>query len=80
MVETTKKQGKVARKKIYDFIKSYIQKNKYAPTVREISEGVGLKSTSTIHMHLSKLKYMGVLTYEEKKPRTIRILRELIEK
>ena len=76
---TTTKQGKETRKKIYDFIKAYIQENQYPPTTREIGEGVGLSSTNTIYSQLHKLKEMGVITFLEAQPRTIRILTDLIE-
>ena len=73
------RNGKETRKKIYDFIKAYIQENQYPPTTREIGEGVGLTSTNTIYNQLHKLKEMGVITFLEAQPRTIRILSDLIE-
>ena len=36
------------QKNILDFINIFIEKNGYAPSVREICEGVSLKSTSTV--------------------------------
>lgn len=73
------KKGKDTRKKIYDFIKAYIQENQYPPTTREIGDGVGLASTNTIYNQLHKLKEMGVITFLEGQPRTIRILSEFVE-
>ena len=73
------RNGKETRKKIYDFIKSYIQENQYPPSTREIGEGVGLSSTNTVYTQLHKLKEMGVITFLEGQPRTIRILSDLIE-
>jgi hypothetical protein len=74
-----KRKGEETRKKIYDFIKSYTQEKHYSPTIREIGEGVGLTSTCTIYSQLHKLQEMGVLAMEEYKPRTIRLLSELVE-
>ena len=79
MNKANTRNGKETRKKIYDFIKSYIQENQYPPSTREISEGVGLSSTNTIYNQLHNLKEMGVITFLEKQPRTIRILSDLIE-
>ena len=79
MNKTTTRKGKETRKKIYDFIKAYIQENQYPPTTREIGEGVGLTSTNTIYNQLHNLKDMGVITFLEAQPRTIRILSYLIE-
>lgn len=76
---TTKKQGIKTRKKIYDFIVSYIQENNYPPTVREICNGTGLKSTSTVNRQLVRLAAMGVIENKENKPRTIKVLCELVE-
>lgn len=53
------KQGEVSRKKIYDYIVQYMQEHYYSPTVREISEATGIKSTSTIHAHLLTLDKQG---------------------
>lgn len=76
---TTNKQGKQTRKKIYDFIVSYIKENEYPPTVREIGDGTGISSTSTVHTQLTKLQDMGVISTKENAPRTIRVLSELVE-
>ena len=37
------------------FIIDYIQQHGYAPTIREIGAGVGLKSTSSVMPHMIKL-------------------------
>lgn len=72
-------KGKETRKKIYEFIKKYIQENQYPPSTREICEGVGLSSTNTVNTQLHKLREMGVISFLEAQPRTIRILSELVE-
>ena len=59
---------------VYDYIARFITKHHYAPTVREICEGVGLESPSTVHEHLVQLKAKGLISYEPKTPRTIQIL------
>ena len=40
---------------VYEFIKRFIAENAYPPTVREIGAALGLRSTSTVHMHITKL-------------------------
>lgn len=52
---------------------NYCQERVYSPTVREIGELVGLSSTSSVWGHLDRLKNRNLITYLEKKPRTIRI-------
>lgn len=61
---------------IYDFIVSYIDDNGYAPSVRDICDGVGVKSTSTVHAHLKRLETLGRLTYEGGKRRAIKLASE----
>lgn len=46
----------------------------YPPTVREIGDRVGLKSSSATKGHLDRLKRDGFVTWEERQPRTIRVI------
>ena len=61
---------------VLDYIKRFIAEKKYAPTVREIMTGLHLKSPSTVHEHLVKLSNAGVLTFDNKRARTIELLVE----
>lgn len=58
---------------IFDFIVSYVDENGYAPSVRDICDGVGVKSTSTVHAHLKRLESQGRLSYEAGKRRALRL-------
>ena len=49
------------QKNILNFINIFVEKNGYAPSVREICTGVGLKSTSTVQYHIEKLINSGYL-------------------
>ena len=62
--------------KILTFIKQYISDNGYPPTIREICQGVGLSSPSTVHHHLRNLEEKGVLLRNPTKPRALEILEE----
>ena len=53
------------QQRILDFIKSEIQTKGYPPSVREIAQAVGLKSTSTVHGHLQRLEKRGLLHRDE---------------
>ena len=59
-------------KEVFEFIKSSIE-NGYAPTVREICSGVGIKSTSTAYNAIKSLTENGLLEKSDKKNRTIRL-------
>lgn len=64
------------QEEIYKYIVEYIKIKKYAPTIREIAESVGLNSISTVHNHLKKLEEAKYIKRDEDKPRTIEILHE----
>ena len=51
------KNKKITKKqeKILIFIKKYIAKNEYSPTIREIAKGINLSSPATVHTHLKNL-------------------------
>lgn len=70
-MELTKRQNE-----ILDYIKSYIVKYGYPPTVREIGKALGVSSPATIHAHLANLEEKGVIKKEETKNRAIELLVE----
>ena len=61
---------------VFEYIKTYINENGYAPCVRDICNALNLKSTSTAHAHLTKLEEKGYISRNPAKPRTILILSE----
>ena len=62
------------QEKILDFIKQEIATRGYAPSVREICDAVGLKSTSTVHGHLMRLQKRGLIHRDAMKPRAMDII------
>ena len=56
---------------IYRFVKEYIQTQNIAPSVREICEGVGIRSTSTVHRYLHRLETDGRIRMATGKNRAI---------
>lgn len=63
------------REKIFRAINEYIKKEGISPTVREICGLTGLKSTSTVHIHLKILEEEGYISTKKDSPRSIRILK-----
>ena len=59
------------QKLIMDFIQERIKTKGYPPSVREIGEAVGLKSSSTVHAHLVQLQEKGFITKDPSKPRSV---------
>ena len=70
--------GKISEKQlqILDYIKDEILLKGYPPTVREICEKVGLRSTSSVHSHLNTLEENGYIRRDPTKPRAIEIVDE----
>ena len=56
---------------IYNYLKTVIPQQGYAPSVREICEAVGLKSPSTAHFHLKRLQERGLIEKGDCKGRAI---------
>jgi repressor LexA len=68
---------KVKHKLIIAAIVAHTERLGYPPSIREIGEAVGLKSTSTVHGYLSRLKDKGYIEWEPQSPRTLRIKSEV---
>ena len=69
-MEAKKPRGDT-QERILSYIQSEINSRGYAPSVREIGEAVGLKSTSTVHGHLQRLEKKGLLHRDAMKPRAM---------
>ena len=46
---------------ILNYVNQFIQENGYAPSIREIGEAVGLRSTASVSYHLRQLQDKGLL-------------------
>lgn len=67
-------QGNNTRRSIYGFIVEFITTNGYSPSIREIAEGTGIKSTSTVRDQLYMLERLEKIHTQEFKPRTISVV------
>lgn len=56
---------------ILEYIRNKIKTSGYPPSVREIGQAVGLKSSSTVHAHLVRLEQLGYLKRDPSTPRAI---------
>lgn len=56
------------------YIKREAANKGYPPTVREICEGVNLRSPSSVHAHLNTLEKKGYIRKDATKPRAIEII------
>ena len=59
------------QRQVFEFIESKIQEWGYPPTIREIGEHLGIKSTNGVADHLKALKRKGYLQQRGHKSRTL---------
>lgn len=59
---------------ILDFIRKFIQEVGYPPTVRDICNGTGIPSTSSVHTHLKTLEEKGYLRRDSQKTRALELI------
>ena len=61
-------------KSILEFIRQKIWDSGFPPTVREIGEAVGLRSTSTVHNYLKRLELKGAIRKNPDSSRAIEVV------
>ena len=59
------------QREILAFIRDYTNGQGYPPSVREIASAVGLRSPSSVHAHLKRLRELGYLEKDDHKTRAI---------
>ena len=59
-------------KKMFDYISDTIRNEGYSPTVRDIREALGIKSTATVHSYLMRLEDKGYIQKKSGKSRTVK--------
>ena len=70
--ETTRKERAILK-----FIEEQVMDKGYPPSVREIGKAIGLSSTATVHAYLAKLEKQGFIKKEDKKGRTLKVIKGL---
>lgn len=61
-------------RQIVEFIQGYRGQNGYPPTVDEIGQAIGLRSKSTVHGYLDRMRKQRLVDWEDGKPRTLRVV------
>lgn len=74
MAKLTKRQSEVLR-----FITGFVKDYDYAPSCRDIADGLGLSSPATIHQHLQTLKSKGFLKGESATPRGLELTSQVLK-
>ncbi len=61
------------KQRILEYLKDYIKRHGYAPTLSEIARKFQVTSLATVHEHLEKLERLGFIK-RDNKPRELRIV------
>lgn len=64
------------QREVFDFIQDRIKAWGYPPTIREIGEHLGIRSTNGVADHLKALKRKGYLLQQDMKSRTLMLVNE----
>lgn len=67
-------RGRTAQ--ILQFVREFSCTHGFGPTIREIAEGVGLRSTSTVADYLDRMTRDGLITSLPSTPRSIRVVEQ----
>lgn len=59
--------------RVMDYIRKFSEDNGYTPSVREIAQECGIKSTATVHSYIEKLQTRGYLNKTDNKKRAVTI-------
>ncbi|MCX5327828.1 hypothetical protein [Streptomyces sp. NBC_00140] len=62
------------QQRIFQYLRQTVQARGYPPSMREIGDAVGLRSTSSIAYQLKQLEEKGLISAEPGLPRSFRIL------
>lgn len=58
---------------VMDYIRKFTEENGYTPSVREIAQECGIKSTATVHSYLERLQTRGLVSKANNKKRSMTI-------
>lgn len=60
-------------KNIYKYLQECIERDGFAPSVRDICSALKIKSTSTVHSYLSRLEQKGYISKHQNKSRALKL-------
>lgn len=64
-----------AQQELYEWLVEYIRINQHSPSIRQMMQGMNLRSPAPIQSRLEHLRNKGYIEWTEGKARTIRVLR-----
>ncbi len=61
------------QQEILEFLREFTKENGYAPSTREICQAVGLRSTASVHYHMTELARQGLIGMDGSKKRAVSV-------
>jgi len=68
-----------AQNELYAWIKQYLREFQHSPSIRQMMHAMGLKSPAPIQSRLKHLQDKGLISWQEGKARTLKIVDEVLE-
>jgi repressor LexA len=68
------------QKKILEFIREFVDENRFPPSIREIGETVGISSTSVVKYNLDALERKGFIQRDAEISRGLRLVEDLVDR
>lgn len=62
------------RERVFAAIQDYRLFYDVSPSLREIAEITGLRSVSTVRLHLDALREQGRITWDDRRARSVRVV------
>ena len=68
-----------AQNELYEWIKDYVKQFQHSPSIRQMMNGMGLKSPAPIQSRLKHLQEKGYISWQEGRARTLKIVDEILQ-
>jgi len=67
-----------AQNELFEWIKNYIRDFHHSPSIRQMMQGMGLKSPAPIQSRLKHLQEKGYISWQEGRARTLQLANDLV--
>ena len=69
-----------AQNELFEWIKDYISNFQHSPSIRQMMNGMGLKSPAPIQSRLKHLQEKGYISWQEGRARTLQLVDDFVSK
>ena len=66
-----------AQEELFEWIKNYMRDFHHSPSIRQMMDGMGLKSPAPIQSRLKHLQEKGYISWQEGRARTLQLVEDL---